>query len=213
MLDCGAVCGAKTARALTRPRALLYDGFEKLRWEVNNMPRDYVPAHIIRAIANAYPATQGMDIANHPIKGRGYVVYDGQGNAATFSYDEASGVVRLVSSTIPCISNGTTSQACDASSVSKAAASAPAEMESHIPDIPWKFCHSGGHGVLPGLLNLVGIFVLIGSIIFFVVNPLGGLGLAVFSVLFFWFAEVLASLRHIEAYLYSANHPERKKKP
>ena len=177
------------------------------------MPRDYVPAHIIRAIANAYPATQGMDIANHPIKGRGYVVYDGQGNAATFSYDEASGVVRLVSSTIPCISNGTTSQACDASSVSKAAASAPAEMESHIPDIPWKFCHSGGHGVLPGLLNLVGIFVLIGSIIFFVVNPLGGLGLAVFSVLFFWFAEVLASLRHIEAYLYSANHPERKKKP
>lgn len=192
------------------------------------MPRDLIPQNIVDAIIRAGGTTvYGMDIAAHPT-GPGYCVYDNNGNVACFDYDPASDRASIRYSTIPGV--GTPPEPAakpsapqpEPSAKPSAPHSKPAPAPLSVDDIlhpvvadtTWSHIPVSRSGFLPGFLDAVSTLVLLAGFIIAIAS-----GSTVYcisslvssflvSALFAWFGGVLRSLRHIEAQLYCANHPE-----
>lgn len=180
------------------------------------MAKKPVTKTVTEAIIKAFPAAANMEIAPHPL-GNGYCVYDADGNVAGFEYDIITQTATLLYDNItnkpdPKPAPGPAVSVTPAVSPEGSPASSP-RLYPRIVDISWRDCPTDGHGALPGLLNLVGIIALVvGALLLFpLIYP--GVALIIVAMFFFWFAEVLTSLRHIEAHLYSSNHPDWVSKP
>lgn len=177
------------------------------------MAKKQVPQAVTEAIIKVFPVAANMEIAVHPL-GNGYCVYDDHGNVAGFEYDSASHIATMLYDNIsPKEPKAELSATFDSTALPGNSTLASSRLYPRVADISWRHCPNDGHGALPGFLNFVGILALLAGLFFLLPLIYPGVALFVVAMFFFWFAEVLTSLRHIEAHLYSANHPDWLAKP